>query len=44
MQGIAFSVVQDQAAGYDTSPDEAAAAMRRLLAGLEERRTAERTD
>ena len=42
MQGIAFSVVQDQAAGYDTSPDEAATAMRRLLEGLEERRAQRR--
>ena len=38
MQGLAFSVVSDQAAGYDTRPDEAAAAMVRLLAELEARR------
>ena len=39
MQGLAFGVVQDQAAGYDTGPDEAAAAMERFLARLEERRS-----
>ncbi len=38
MQGLAFSAVQDQAAGYDTSPDEAIAAMDRLVAHLEARR------
>ena len=38
MQGLAFAVVSDQAAGYDTKPDEAAAAMERLLDGLEARR------
>jgi len=38
MQGLAFGVVQDQAAGYDTAADEAAAAMDRLLVRLEERR------
>jgi AcrR family transcriptional regulator len=38
MQGLAFGVVQDQAAGYDTAADEAAAAMDRLIARLEERR------
>jgi AcrR family transcriptional regulator len=38
MQGLAYGVVQDQAAGYDTAADEAAAAMDRLLARLEERR------
>jgi AcrR family transcriptional regulator len=38
MQGLAFAVVTDQAAGYDTHPDEAAAAMDRLVAGLEARR------
>ena len=38
VQGLAFSVVSDQAAGYDTHPDEAAAAMTRLVAGLEQRR------
>ena len=35
MQGLAFGVVQDQAAGYDTAADEAAAAMERLLVRLE---------
>ena len=38
IQGLAFSAVQDQAAGYDTSPDEAIAAMDRLVAHLEARR------
>ncbi|WP_426574043.1 TetR/AcrR family transcriptional regulator [Aquihabitans sp. McL0605] len=38
MQGLAFAVVTDQAAGYDTHPDEAAAAMDRLVADLEARR------
>jgi len=38
MQGLAFSVVTDQAAGYDTHPADAAAAMVRLLTELEERR------
>jgi AcrR family transcriptional regulator len=38
VQGLAFGLVQDQAAGYDTAADEAAAAMGRLVARLEERR------
>jgi len=38
IQGLAFSAVQDQAAGYDTSPDEAIAAMGRLIDRLESRR------
>lgn len=38
MQGLAFAVVSDQAAGYETGADEAAAAMARLLERLEERR------
>ena len=38
MQGLAFGLVSDQAAGYDTAHDEAAAAMSRLLARLERRR------
>ncbi|MBL8775005.1 MAG: TetR family transcriptional regulator [Acidimicrobiales bacterium] len=38
MQGLAFGVVTDQAAGYATRADEAAAAMDRFLAGLETRR------
>jgi AcrR family transcriptional regulator len=38
MQGLAFAVVADQVAGYDTSPDEAAAAMNRFLARLEKHR------
>src|SRR6476469_202575 len=40
MQGLAFGVVQDQAAGYDTHADDAAAAMERLLIRLEEHRRA----
>lgn len=39
MQGLAFGVVADQVAGYDTRADEAAAAMGRFVASLEERRT-----
>jgi len=38
MQGLAFAVVSDQMAGYDTAPEEAAAAMNRLVAALEKRR------
>ena len=38
IQGLAFSAVQDQAAGYDTAPDEAIVAMDRLVARLEDRR------
>ena len=38
VQGLAFGLVQDQVAGYDTAADEAAAAMGRLVARLEERR------
>ena len=38
MQGLAFAVVADQVAGYDTAPDEAAAATARLLESLEKRR------
>jgi AcrR family transcriptional regulator len=38
MQGLAFGVVQDQVAGYDTAADEAAAAMGRLVADLEQQR------
>ncbi len=42
MQGLAFAVVTDQAAGYDTHPDEAAAAMVRLLDDLEAGRAGRR--
>jgi AcrR family transcriptional regulator len=35
MQGLAFGIVQEQVAGYDTPHDEAAAAMERLLDRLE---------
>lgn len=38
IQGLAFSAVQDRAAGYDTAPDEAIAAMDRLVGRLEARR------
>jgi AcrR family transcriptional regulator len=38
IQGLAFSAVQDRAAGYDTSPGEAIAAMDRLVDRLEARR------
>ena len=38
VQGLAFSAVQDQAAGYDTAPDQAIAAMDRLVERLEARR------
>jgi AcrR family transcriptional regulator len=38
IQGLAFSAVQDLAAGYDTAPDEALAAMDRLLDRLEAQR------
>ncbi|MBL7499024.1 TetR/AcrR family transcriptional regulator [Frankia sp. CNm7] len=42
MQGLAFAVVADSVAGYDTAPEEAAAAMSRLVARLEERRASRR--
>lgn len=35
IQGLAFSAVQDQVADYDTAPDEAIAAMERLVDRLE---------
>ena len=38
VQGLAFSAVQDSVAGYDTSPDDAIAAMSRLVDRLEARR------
>jgi AcrR family transcriptional regulator len=38
VQGLAFSAVHDQVAGYDTAPDEAIAAMDRLVERLETRR------
>jgi AcrR family transcriptional regulator len=38
IQGLAFSAVQDDVAGYDTSPGEAIAAMDRLVERLEARR------
>jgi AcrR family transcriptional regulator len=38
MQGLAFALVSDRAAGYDTAHGEAAAAMDRLLDRLESRR------
>lgn len=42
MQGLAFALVADHAAGYDTAHGEAAAAMTRLLADLEKRRAQRR--
>ncbi|MDQ2650627.1 MAG: TetR/AcrR family transcriptional regulator [Actinomycetota bacterium] len=42
IQGLAFSVITDQTAGYDTHPEEALAAMGRLVAHLETRRAASR--
>ena len=42
IQGLAFSAVQDQAAGYDTAPGEAIAAMDRLVDRLEARRSRKR--
>jgi AcrR family transcriptional regulator len=38
IQGLAFAAVQDLAAGYDTAPDQAIAAMDRLVDRLEARR------
>ncbi|KPM52324.1 TetR family transcriptional regulator [Frankia sp. CcI49] len=38
VQGLAFAVVSDRAAGHDTEPEEATAAMTRLVARLEDRR------
>jgi AcrR family transcriptional regulator len=38
IQGLAFSAVQDHAAGYDTSPEEAIAAMGQLVKRLEAQR------
>ena len=38
MQGLAFGLVSDQAAGYDTAHEEAAAAAARFLDRLEQRR------
>lgn len=44
IQGLAFGVVQDAAAGYDTSPDEARAGMVHLLTRLEARRATGEAD
>ncbi|MCK9901789.1 TetR family transcriptional regulator [Parafrankia colletiae] len=38
VQGLAFAVVADRAAGHDTAHEQAAAAMARLVARLEDRR------
>ena len=38
MQGLAFAVVADEAAGYDTCPEQAASDMDRLVSVLELRR------
>jgi AcrR family transcriptional regulator len=40
MQGLAFGLVQDEAAGYETDTEEARAGMERLIAHLEGRRGA----
>jgi AcrR family transcriptional regulator len=42
MQGVAFGVVSDQVAGYDTAADDAAAAVARLIGRLEQRRARRR--
>ena len=42
MQGLAFGVVADEVAGYDTAHAEARAAMTKLVERLERRRTVER--
>lgn len=42
IQGVAFSAVQDQVAGYDTSPAQALDAMDALIDRLEARRAARR--
>lgn len=42
IQGLAFSAVQDDVAGYDTAADEAIAAMGRLVDRLEATRSARR--
>lgn len=41
MQGVAHAIVSDEVAGYDTSPRQARAAMRRLVTRLEQRRSGE---
>jgi len=40
VQGLAFAMAYDQAAGFDTAQEEASAAMERLLDRLETRRSA----
>ena len=42
IQGLAFSAVQDQVAGYGTQPEVAIAAMDRLVDRLEDRRSSHR--
>jgi AcrR family transcriptional regulator len=42
MQGIAFAIVADEAAGFDTAHEEARAGMDRLVGLLEKRRTKRR--
>jgi hypothetical protein len=39
MQGLAFSVAYDQAAGFDTAQEETSAAVNRLLNRLETKRS-----
>jgi AcrR family transcriptional regulator len=42
MQGLAFSVVQDKAAGYETAPDDAIDGMSRFIDRLEAQRSRSR--
>ena len=42
VQGLAFAMVYDQVAGFETAHEEASAAMTRLVDRLEERRAARR--
>ena len=42
MQGLAFAMAYDQAAGFDTAQDEASVAMERFLTRLEAGRSARR--
>lgn len=43
VQGLAFAMVYDQVAGFETAHEQASAAMTRLVDDLEERRAARRT-
>ena len=42
VQGLAFAMIYDQVAGFETAHEEASAAMTRLVDRLEERRAARR--